>query len=311
MTARPPDRRARAVLVGLLAVVVLGVVGLGMWAAATDGADDVARSPTTAPPATLPPTTLPPTTVRPPTETTVPPATLPPTTSPPPTETTVPSTTGPTTTPAPVGTPAVVIHRGDPADRRVALTFDAGSDVGHTGEILDTLRSNRVRATFGMTGRWAEEHPVLVARIADEGHLLINHSYDHPSFTGYSTGTAPLSTAARLDQLARAEAAIQAAAGVTSKPWFRPPYGDEDESVRADVGSAGYGYEVMWTVDSLGWQGLAVDEVIARCLGGASPGAIYLFHVGSDSTDHAALQAVIDGLRARGLGFATVAELVG
>jgi peptidoglycan-N-acetylglucosamine deacetylase len=210
-----------------------------------------------------------------------------------------------------MGNQAVAVHRGDPADLRVALTFDAGSDVGHTEEILDTLRSNGIRASFGMTGRWAEEHPALVARIADGGHLLINHSYDHPSFTGYSTGTAPLSTTARLDQLARAEAAIQAAAGVTSKPWFRPPYGDEDESVRVDVGSAGYAYEVMWTVDSLGWQGLAVADVTARCLDAASPGAIYLLHVGSDSTDHAALQAIIDGLRARGLGFATVAELVG
>jgi peptidoglycan/xylan/chitin deacetylase (PgdA/CDA1 family) len=294
--------------VGLLATVVLGGLGLAVWLAASDR-EDAAPTSTTAPATTVPTTTVAPATTAP--STTAPTTTLPTTTTLPPTTTAPTTTLSPTTTAPPPGEPAVVLRRGDPADPRVALTFDAGSDVGYAEEILDTLRSNGIRASFGMTGRWAEDHPALVARIAAEGHVLINHSYDHPSFTGYSTGTAPLSTTARLDQLARAEAAIQAAAGVPGKPWFRPPYGDEDESVRVDVGSAGYRYEVMWTVDSLGWQGLAAAEVTARCLDGASPGAIYLFHVGSGSTDHAALQPVIDGLRARGLGFATVAELVG
>ena len=121
----------------------------------------------------------------------------------------------------------------------------------------------------------------------------------------------PLTRSERLDQLARADAAVVAASGVSTVPWFPPPYGDEDASVRADVATAGYRFEVMWTVDSLGWRGLPVDQVTARCLGQAAPGVIYLFHVGAASTDHAALQAIVDGLRGRGLGFATVAELVG
>ena len=93
-------------------------------------------------------------------------------------------------------------------------------------------------------------------------------------------------------------------------PWFRPPYGDEDESVRADVALAGYQYELLWTVDSLGWKGTPPASVVTRCLDGAVPGAIYLFHVGSASTDHAALQAIIDGLRADGYGFVTAAGLI-
>jgi peptidoglycan/xylan/chitin deacetylase (PgdA/CDA1 family) len=222
-----------------------------------------------------------------------------------------PTSTAPTPAP-PVSTrPAVPVWRGDPDRQVVALTFDAGSDLGHAAEILDALATNGVPATFGITGRWAEAHPALVRRMAAEGHQLVNHSYDHPSFTGFSTGEAPLSRAARLDQLARAEAAIRAAAGVSSLPWFRPPYGDEDESVRADVGSAGYRYELMWTLDSLGWTGLPAEQVVARCLDGAVPGAIYLMHVGAASTDHAALQRVIDGLRAQGYSFTTADGLAG
>jgi peptidoglycan/xylan/chitin deacetylase (PgdA/CDA1 family) len=156
----------------------------------------------------------------------------------------------------------------------IALTFDAGSDTGYATEILDLLAANRVPATFGMTGKWADANPPLVRRMATEGHQLVNHSYDHPSFTGRSTDEAPLSRAERIDQRARADAAIRKAAGVTTVPWFRPPYGDEDESVRAEVATAGYRYELMWTVDSLGWKGVAADDVVRRCLDGAVPGAI-------------------------------------
>jgi peptidoglycan/xylan/chitin deacetylase (PgdA/CDA1 family) len=218
-------------------------------------------------------------------------------------------TTAPTTTPPPATTPAIVVRQGDTTRPVVAITIDAGSDTGHATEMLDTLAAYGVRATFGMTGRWAEANPGLVRRMAVEGHQLVNHSYDHPSFTGRSTGTAPLTTAQRLDQLARADAAIRAAGGGTTKPWFRPPYGDVDDSVLADVGSAGYRYALMWTVDSLGWKGDGADQIVARCLDRAAPGAIYLFHVGSASADHAALPRIIDGLRQRGYSFATAATV--
>jgi peptidoglycan-N-acetylglucosamine deacetylase len=77
------------------------------------------------------------------------------------------------------------------------------------------------------------------------------------------------------------------------------------------VGRLGYRYDVLWTVDSLGWKGIPVDQIVARCLEGAVPGAILLFHVGSASADGAALPAIIDGLRAQGYGFDTVAGVVG
>jgi len=237
------------------------------------------------------------------------------TTSSGPSPTTTTSTSTTTTTPSTTATsvatgPAVAVRQGPTDERIVALTFDAGSDTGYAAAILDTLAGRGVPASFGLTGLWTEANRALVRRMAAEGHQLLNHTWSHPSFTGYSTGTARLSTGERLAQLARAEDAIRSASGVAAWPWFRPPYGDEDESVRIDVGSAGYAYEAMWTVDSLGWKGIPAAEVVARCLDRAEPGAIYLFHVGSASTDAEALPAIIDGLRAEGYGFATLADLV-
>jgi peptidoglycan-N-acetylglucosamine deacetylase len=192
----------------------------------------------------------------------------------------------------------------------VALTFDAGADRGNAAAILDTLRANGVKASFGMTGRWAEQNPDLVARMAAEGHQLINHTYDHASFTGYSPGTPPLTATERQREIERAETIIQSVAGVPAQPYFRPPYGDYDAAMLAQLGQLGYAYSVMWTVDSLGWNGYSAARIVTRCVAGAAPGAILLFHVGSDSQDAAALPAIIQQLRAAGYTFGTVADVL-
>jgi peptidoglycan/xylan/chitin deacetylase (PgdA/CDA1 family) len=190
----------------------------------------------------------------------------------------------------------------------MALTFDAGSDTGNTAAILDLLAARRVHASFSLTGDFARANAGLVRRIRREGHLIVNHTDDHLSFTGASTHTAPLSAAERVGQLRRADAAVTTIAGTTTRPWFRPPYGDIDAATPIDAARADYRYVLLWTVDSLGWKGIAPASVAARCLEGATPGGIVLLHVGSQSTDRAALPAIIDGLRERGYELVTVAE---
>ena len=193
----------------------------------------------------------------------------------------------------------------------VALTFDAGSDTGFAAQILDTLAAERVTATFGLTGKWAEQNQALTTRIGAAGHQVINHTWDHRSFTGVSAQPAVTSSAERRDQLDRTDAILSRLTGKTTKPWFRPPYGDFNASVHADVGAAGYRYNVLWSVDSLGWQGLTASAITARCLRGAEPGAIYLFHVGAASQDANALPAIISALRDQGYSFGTVTEVIG
>jgi peptidoglycan/xylan/chitin deacetylase (PgdA/CDA1 family) len=202
------------------------------------------------------------------------------------------------------------IYGGNPHRRAVALTFDAGSDAGYAGRILDVLAAEHVTATFSVTGRWAESNPDLVRRIAAAGHQLMNHSYDHRSFTGVSTRSAPLTSAQRREEVERTDAIVSGLIGHGLAPWFRPPYGDTDTSVDADLGAFGYGFDVLWTVDSLGWKGLPAPEITTRCLDRAEPGAILLFHVGSASQDAAALPSVIAGLRAAGYGMRSVADLL-
>lgn len=200
----------------------------------------------------------------------------------------------------------VYYYRGRIDRRRVAFSFDAGADRGNAASILDLLKARGISATFGITGHWAEENPDLTKRMAAEGHTFINHTYHHPSLTGFATKKPPLSAGEIKAELDATEEVVHRLTGATTKPWFRPPYMDMDaRSIRA-VADDGYPLIAMHTIDSLGWQGLAVDKLVERCLSKAVPGAIYIFHVGVQSTDFAALGRVIDGLVAAGYEITTV-----
>jgi peptidoglycan-N-acetylglucosamine deacetylase len=205
---------------------------------------------------------------------------------------------------------AVDISRGVTSRRSVALTFDAGADRGYAEYILDVLLYTGVKASFGMTGVWAEQHPDLVQRMAQEGHRFINHSYDHLSFTGFSTTRRPLSVAQRHAQLERTERLLLELTGESTLPLFRTPYGDTDGTVLRDLAAAGYAYNILWTVDSRGWMGYTVGQIIDRCLRLAEPGAIYVFHVGVQAKDGPALPTIIEGLRRAGYSFETVDEIL-
>ena len=61
----------------------------------------------------------------------------------------------------------------------VALTFDDGPSPRCTPQLLDGLRELGAKATFFVVGCQAVKDPDIVRRIADEGHQVGNHSYDH------------------------------------------------------------------------------------------------------------------------------------
>ena len=220
-----------------------------------------------------------------------------------------PTAAGPTavsTAAAPTAKPTAA---AGPPRGAVALTFDAGADRGYAQDILDVLATARAPSSFGITGEWAQQNADLVQRMAAEGHLVINHTLDHRSFTGLSDERGGLAAARRRAELEQADRIIAPLIGHTTRPWYRLPYGDDDAQVVQDVAPSGFTRKVGWTVDSGGWRGWPADDILSHCLLAAEPGAIYVLHVGADSQDRLALGPLIAGLRQRGYSFATVAEL--
>ena len=70
---------------------------------------------------------------------------------------------------------------------------------------------------------------------------------------------------------------------------------------------------ITWDVDPTDWANPGTGAVYSRVVGAAQPGSIILMHDGGGARGGtlAALPAIIDTLRARGYGFATVTELLG
>jgi len=214
-----------------------------------------------------------------------------------------------TSTPVPPPT-AVVISQGTIHGNPVALTFDCGADRGDAPAILDYLKQQGIPATFGVTGLWAEQNPDLIRRMAAQGEQIVDHTYDHQSFTGLSTRTLPLSSAQIATELTRADAILQRLTGSASRPYYRPPYGDESPDTLKAVAAAGYNVDVRWTLDSLGWDGLSATQIEERVRGNVAPGAIILMHVGAASQDAVALPRVATDLQSHGYHFVTVAGLL-
>ncbi|MEV1145416.1 polysaccharide deacetylase family protein [Micromonospora sp. NPDC049799] len=193
----------------------------------------------------------------------------------------------------------------------VALTFDAGSNADGLPAILRTLVSEKVRATFFLTGSFADRHPDAVRSIVAAGHRLGNHTATHP----YATR---LTDAALRVEVATGQRQVLAAGGTDTRPLFRFPYGDRDARTIAAVNGAGY-VAVRWTVDTLGWKGtdagITVPQIVSRVVAAARPGEIVLMHIGSHPEDRStldaeALPAVIDQLRSRGYRFVTLDALL-
>lgn len=194
------------------------------------------------------------------------------------------------------------IARGNTERPWIALTFDAGASSEPAHSILDTLRQKDVHCTFFLTGDWVRQNPELVRRMVAEGHELGNHSDTHPQFT-------ELSDEEIGKELAAVEEAVFSLTGHSTKPYFRPPFGNRDDRVRRVVQENGY-FTIYWTYFVWDWvEDTTAEEVLNYALDDACNGAIVVLHLGAPQTAEA-LPQIIDGLRARGYRLTTLGELL-
>jgi peptidoglycan/xylan/chitin deacetylase (PgdA/CDA1 family) len=184
---------------------------------------------------------------------------------------------------------------------QIALTFDIAWGSGFTDKLLDILGEYGAKATFYVTGKWAEANSEELRKIAGRGHEIGSHGYSHRDFV-------KLGGDDMAKDLALASDAIKRVIGCRPMT-FRAPYGSWDAKVVDAV--CGQGYEfVQWDVDSLDWKGLSPGAMEARVLPKVQSGSILLFHNDGKHTAEA-LPGILEKLRAKGFGFVTVTELIG
>ncbi len=201
-----------------------------------------------------------------------------------------------------VNNSSVIFSRGDIHLQQIALTYDCGTDRGKAGEILDVLQRHGVRATFFITGEWAEKNSDISQRIVNEGHEIGNHSYDHADLTR-------LGREELIRQVSAANNSIYRVTGKQTQPLFRLPFGSYSRQVLDILGAMGYKYCIHWSLETLDYRQRTANSIANLILQKVRNGDIILMHAVGKGTAKASDLAVAK-LKNQGYEFVTIGSML-
>ena len=196
------------------------------------------------------------------------------------------------------------VYLGDTTQPVIYLTFDAGYENGATEKILDTLKEKQVSAAFFLVGNYLQRNADLVRRMVSEGHIVGNHTMNHPDMASI---TDPEAFARELQGL---EDLYREVTGQELPKYYRPPqgiYSRENLQLAKDLGYR----TVFWSLAYVDWNNdaqpsreYALEKLIPR----THKGAIVLLH-STSSTNGEILGELIDTWTEMGYRFGTLDEL--
>ena len=194
----------------------------------------------------------------------------------------------------------------------VALTFDDGPSPQYTPRILALLEAYEVPAAFFMVGAHVEAYPEIAQAVVAAGHEVGNHTYTHINV--------PTASTQRLyEELLGTSLVILEVTGVYPE-YIRPPRGLYDGRFGRMAALLGQKI-VLWNRSSLDWQGTRITSqaIVRRIVDQVRAGDILLFHDsgailgregGNREMTVRALEEIILGVRAKGLEFVSLSQLL-
>ncbi|QEI40858.1 Peptidoglycan-N-acetylglucosamine deacetylase [Dolichospermum sp. UHCC 0315A] len=200
---------------------------------------------------------------------------------------------------------AKTIYKVEPSNKEkvIALTIDDGPWPKTTGEMLDILKRNNVKATFFWVGSALQENPEIAKRVVAEGHAIGNHTWHH--------WYRKMDEATAKSEIEKTNDLIYKTTGVKTS-FFRPPGGYLNNGLAAYAKSQKNSV-VMWSVTSADTDPRAKYQVFVKnVIRDAKPGSIVLMHDGGGNRERTvkALPAIVSGLKQQGYRFVTVPELL-
>ena len=194
--------------------------------------------------------------------------------------------------------PAHPVYYVDGGAKAIALTIDDGPSPIYTPQVLRILEKYKVRASFSMVGENVTYYPGIAREVADAGHVIINHTWNHADL-------ALLTAAQTRGEIASATDAIHAAVGETPS-MFRAPYGAWSKAALEYCASE-HLTPLDWSVDPRDWARPGVREIVGNIIANTRPGSIILEHDGGGNRSEtvAALKIAIPRLLDQGYHFTT------
>jgi peptidoglycan/xylan/chitin deacetylase (PgdA/CDA1 family) len=194
--------------------------------------------------------------------------------------------------------PEEPVYYLDDGPHTIALTIDDGPSPVYTPQILRILEKYHVTASFSMIGQSVAYYPGIARDVADAGHAIVNHTWDHADL-------ALMSASRTRAEIASATDAIHAAVGATPG-MFRAPYGAWSRAALEYCASEQL-MPLDWSVDPRDWSRPGVREIVSNIMESTQTGSIILEHDGGGDRSQtvAALKIVIPRLLDKGYRFRT------
>lgn len=188
--------------------------------------------------------------------------------------------------------------------KKLYLTFDEGYENGYTSKILDVLKEKNVPATFFITAPYAKEQGELINRMINEGHIIGNHTINHPNLPD-------LSDSQKIsDELSGMNNLVKELYNYDMK-YLRPPEGFYSEKVLSIANNLGF-KTVFWSFAYKDWDinsQKGKDYALSQITPYLHDGAILLLHaVSKDNAE--AMADIIDYSRSQGYEFASLDEII-
>jgi peptidoglycan-N-acetylmuramic acid deacetylase len=193
-------------------------------------------------------------------------------------------------------------HGDGDEEKVVYLTFDAGYENGNVAKILDILKATETPAAFFVLEHLITANPELAQRMVAEGHLVCNHTANHPNLARADKEKIHTEIE-RLEQVCRD-------AGVTTSPYFRPPEGTFSREMMECVHELGY-KTVFWSFAYADWDNnkpIPAEKAMRQIFCNMHNGAVILLHP-TYHTNVEILPRVIEQLKSEGYRFGTLDEL--
>ena len=196
------------------------------------------------------------------------------------------------------------VYLGDPAEKVLYLTFDAGYENGHTAAILDVLKQHEAPAAFFVVGPYIEQNPELVRRMASAGHIVGNHTWHHWDMDKIGD------RATFEKELADTAAAYETATGKEMPRYYRPPRGVYADRNLEMAKALGY-KTVFWSLAYVDWkqdEQPSREEAFDKLLSRVHNGAVVLLH-STSATNAEILDELLTKWEEMGYRFGSLEEL--
>lgn len=193
---------------------------------------------------------------------------------------------------------------GNQQEKKVYLTFDCGYESGCTEHILDVLKAHEIPAAFFVVGNYLETEPELIRRMVEEGHIVGNHTWNHPNMSEISD------KAAFETQLRKVSDAYREITGEDMPMYYRPPQGIYSQENLKMAQELGY-KTVFWSLAYVDWkQDQQPDrkDAMEKLTSRIHNGAVILLHNTSE-TNNEILDEQLTCWENMGYTFGTLDEL--